>query len=133
MDREGVTVCITAYKSKDYIKECLDSVVKQTWFENNDNFEIIVGIDGCQERLEYIKTIMNNYKNRLVVLLCFLSEKFVRILMSSSERKSPFCAIGSPKRGEPFGVRHVLSCGTCLTEARLAMFRISKDPVSHPG
>ena len=24
MDREGVTVCITAYKSKDYIKECLE-------------------------------------------------------------------------------------------------------------
>ena len=69
MDREGVTVCITAYKSKDYIKECLDSVVKQTWFENNDNFEIIVGIDGCEETLEYMKTIMNNYKNLKVWMM----------------------------------------------------------------
>ena len=69
MNREGVTICITAYKAKDYIKECLDSVVKQTWFENNDNFEIIVGIDGCQETLEYMKTIMNNYKNLKVWMM----------------------------------------------------------------
>lgn len=69
MNREGVTVCITAYKAKDYIKECLDSVAKQTWFENNDNFEIIVGIDGCQDTLEYIKTIMNNYKNLKVWMM----------------------------------------------------------------
>ena len=69
MNREGVTVCITAYKAKDYIKECLDSVAKQTWFENNDNFEIIVGIDGCQETLEYMKTIMNNYKNLKVWMM----------------------------------------------------------------
>ena len=69
MNREGVTVCITAYKAKDYIKECLDSVVKQTWFENNDNFEIIVGIDGCKETLEYMKTIMNNYKNLKVWMM----------------------------------------------------------------
>lgn len=69
MNREGVTVCITAYKAKDYIKECLDSVAKQTWFENNDNFEIIVGIDGCKETLEYMKTIMNNYKNLKVWMM----------------------------------------------------------------
>ena len=69
MNREGVSVCITAYKAKDYIKECLDSVVGQTWFKNNDEFEIIVGIDGCQETLEYMKTIMNNYKNLRVLMM----------------------------------------------------------------
>ena len=30
---------------------------------NNDNFEIIVGIDGCEKTFEYMKTIMHNYKN----------------------------------------------------------------------
>ena len=69
MNREGVSVCITAYKTQDYIKECLDSVVNQTWFKDNDNFEIIVGIDGCEQTLEYLKTIMHNYKNLKVWMM----------------------------------------------------------------
>ena len=43
---DGVSICITAYDSCDYIKECLDSVVSQTWFEDCNNWEIIVGVDG---------------------------------------------------------------------------------------
>lgn len=66
---DGVSVCITAYKAKDYIKECLDSVIKQTWFKTHDNWEIIVGIDGCNETLEYMKTIMGNYKNLKVLMM----------------------------------------------------------------
>lgn len=69
MDKEGVSICITAYKAQDYIKECLDSVIKQTWFKDNDNFEIIVGIDGCETTLEYMKTIMHNYKNLKVLMM----------------------------------------------------------------
>lgn len=69
MKEEGVSVCITAYKAKDYIKECLDSVVNQSWFRTHDNWEIIVGIDGCEETLEYMKTIMGNYKNLRVLMM----------------------------------------------------------------
>lgn len=65
----GVSVCITAYKAQDYIKECLDSVVKQTWFQTHNDWEIIVGIDGCQATLDYIKTIMHNYKNLRVLMM----------------------------------------------------------------
>lgn len=66
---EGVSICITAYKAQYYIKECLDSVVNQSWFKDNDNFEIIVGIDGCEDTLEYMKTIMHNYKNLKVCMM----------------------------------------------------------------
>ena len=69
MSKEGVSVCITAYKAQEYIKECLDSVVGQTWFKDNDNFEIIVGVDGCEQTLEYLKTIMHNYKNLKVWMM----------------------------------------------------------------
>ena len=69
MNTEGVSVCITAYKAQDYIKECLDSVINQSWFKDNDNFEIIVGIDGCETTLEYMKTIMGNYKNLRVLMM----------------------------------------------------------------
>lgn len=66
---DGVSVCISAYKTKDYIKECLDSVVNQSWFKTHDNWEIIVGIDGCEETLEYMKTIMHFYKNLRVFMM----------------------------------------------------------------
>lgn len=67
--KEGVSVCITAYKVKDYIKECLDSVVNQSWFKTHDNWEIIVGVDGCEETLEYLKTIMHLYKHLQVFMM----------------------------------------------------------------
>lgn len=69
MSKEGVSVCISAYKAKDYIKECLDSVVNQSWFKTNDNWEIIVGVDGCEETLEYLKTIMHLYKHLRVFMM----------------------------------------------------------------
>ena len=69
MKEEGVSICITAYKAKDFIKECLDSVANQSWFRTHDNWEIIVGIDGCEETLEYVKTIMGNYKNLRVLMM----------------------------------------------------------------
>lgn len=65
----GVSICITAYKTQDYIKECLDSVVRQTWFKTHNDWEIIVGIDGCKKTLEYMKTIMKKYKNLRVLMM----------------------------------------------------------------
>ncbi len=65
----GVSICITAFKSKNFIKNTLDSVVNQTWFKKNNNYEIILGIDGCNETLNYIKKIKNNYKNLIVVMM----------------------------------------------------------------
>jgi len=67
--KDGVSVCITAYNTQDYIKECLDSIVSQTWFKTHKNWEIIVGIDGCEKTLKYIKTIMNRYKNLRVLMM----------------------------------------------------------------
>lgn len=66
---KGVSICITAYNAQDYIKECLDSVIKQTWFQKNDNWEIIVGVDGCEKTLDYLKGIMHDYKNLRVLMM----------------------------------------------------------------
>lgn len=66
---DGVSICITAYKAKEFIKETLDSVEKQTWFKTHNNWEILVGIDGCQETLEYVQSIMSNYKNLRVFMM----------------------------------------------------------------
>lgn len=69
MKKDGVSICITAYKAQEFIKECLDSVIIQTWFKTHKDWEIIIGIDGCEETLEYVKSIMSNYKNLRVLMM----------------------------------------------------------------
>lgn len=65
----GISVCISAWKTAEYIEECLDSVAKQTWFETHDNWEVILGIDGCLETLKKVKGIMHKYKNIRVFMM----------------------------------------------------------------
>lgn len=67
--KEGVSVCISAWKTAEYIEECLDSVAAQTWFKNHDNWEILLGIDGCEETLDKVKQIMHKYKNLKVMMM----------------------------------------------------------------
>lgn len=65
----GVSVCISAWKTAEYIEECLDSVAAQTWFKDHDNYEILLGIDGCEETLAKVKDIMQKYKNLKVMMM----------------------------------------------------------------
>ena len=65
----GVSICVTAFKSVKFIKNTLNSIANQTWFKNNNNYEIILGIDGCNETLQYIKNIQKNYKNLIVIMM----------------------------------------------------------------
>lgn len=66
---EGVSVCLTAYKAQDFIEETLNSIANQTWFKTHNNWEIIVGIDGCHATLEKVKAIMKKYKNLRVLMM----------------------------------------------------------------
>ncbi len=71
--KEGVSILIPAYKSQDFIEECLDSIESQTYFNNNDNYEILVGVDNCQETLNKLLEIRHKYRN----LRVFMMEKNV--------------------------------------------------------
>lgn len=66
---EGLSICLTGYKVQDYIEETLDSIQAQTWFRKHDNWEMIVGIDGCEETLEKVKKIMPKYKHLKVLMM----------------------------------------------------------------
>lgn len=58
--KKGVSIILTAWNTQDYIKECLDSVKKQTFFKKG-NHEILLGIDGCEKTLYKIKEILRDY------------------------------------------------------------------------
>ncbi len=58
--KKGVSIILTAWNTQDYIKECLDSIAKQTFFKKG-NHEVLLGIDGCEKTLNRVKRIMSDY------------------------------------------------------------------------
>lgn len=69
MDDGGISICITAYKAAQYIEEALDSVARQTWFKTHNDWEVLVGVDGCEETFEKMKSIAGKYKNLRVFMM----------------------------------------------------------------
>jgi glycosyltransferase involved in cell wall biosynthesis len=63
IEESAISVVIAAYRAKDYIEECLDSIEGQEFFKGNNNYEILIGIDGCQETKEEIQKIREKYRN----------------------------------------------------------------------
>lgn len=80
INREPISIIITAYQTQDYIEECLDSIENQTYFINNDNYEILVGVDGCQDTLNKLLGIRNKYRN----LRIFMMNKNVGTFITSN-------------------------------------------------
>jgi glycosyltransferase involved in cell wall biosynthesis len=67
--KEKISIIIPAYKATLFIKECLDSIQGQTYFSDNGNYEILLGIDGCDETLDMVLKIRNRYKNLKVFMM----------------------------------------------------------------
>jgi len=66
---DGVSILVPAYNNVKYIEECLTSISEQDYFNNNDNYEILIGIDGCEKTLEKVKEIKGDYKNIKVIYM----------------------------------------------------------------
>jgi glycosyltransferase involved in cell wall biosynthesis len=59
---KNISIIIPAFKASNFIKECLDSIYNQL---NNEKYgvEVLVGIDNCQETLNWFKVYAKNYTN----------------------------------------------------------------------
>ena len=64
-----ISIIITAWQTQDYIEECLDSIENQTYFINNNNFEVLVGVDACQKTLNKLIEISHKYRNLRVFMM----------------------------------------------------------------
>lgn len=67
--KEPFSIILTAYKTEKFIEECLDSIESQTYFENNDNYEILVGVDGCENTLNKLNEIKDKYRNLYIYMM----------------------------------------------------------------
>ena len=72
MYNKTVSILIPAYKAEDFIEECLTSIINQKNLSEY-SYEILVGVDGCEETKDKLLEIKSNYK----FLKCFLFEKNV--------------------------------------------------------
>ena len=55
-----ISILIPAYNTHQYIEECLDSIQAQIYLQNVE-YEIIVGVDACENTLKKIKEIKYKY------------------------------------------------------------------------
>jgi len=60
---DGISIITSAWKSQAFLKEYLDSIQNQTYFKDHNNFEILLGIDNCNETIGEILRIATNYQN----------------------------------------------------------------------
>ena len=68
-EKKKVIIVTSAYKAQDFIEECLDSIENQTYFIDNDNYQILVGVDGCQETLDKLLEIRYKYRNLRIFMM----------------------------------------------------------------
>lgn len=73
-----ISILIPAYKTKDYIEECLDSIASQVYL-NSVEYEIIVGVDACQETFDKVMDIRHKYNNLVVVMMNDHSGLFITL------------------------------------------------------
>ena len=64
-----ISIIITAYQTQDFIEECLDSIENQTYFKNNNEFEILIGVDFCYDTLNKLNEIKDKYRNLQVYMM----------------------------------------------------------------
>ena len=65
---KGISIIVTAYHTKQYIKDALDSISNQEYFKTHHDYEILVGIDGDLELAQYMSTIKDEYHNLHVLV-----------------------------------------------------------------
>jgi glycosyltransferase involved in cell wall biosynthesis len=64
-----ISILITAYQAEKYIEECLDSIENQTYFNDNNDFEVLVGVDACEFTLNKLKQISYKYRNLRIFMM----------------------------------------------------------------
>lgn len=65
----AISIIVTAWQTQNFIEECLDSIENQTYFKDNDNFEVLVGVDGCQDTLDKLLKIRHKYRNLRIFMM----------------------------------------------------------------
>jgi glycosyltransferase involved in cell wall biosynthesis len=108
--KEPISIIIPAYKTQAFIQECLDSFESQTYFQDFNNYEILLGIDGSEEMLDTINSIRSRYHNLSVYLMRTNYGAYITIntLLDIAKYKWALC-FGSDDIALPFMVETIMA------------------------
>jgi glycosyltransferase involved in cell wall biosynthesis len=67
--KESVSILIPAHGAQNFIELCLNTIEKQTYFQNFNHYEILVGVDNCRETLNKLIDIRRQYRNLRVFMM----------------------------------------------------------------
>ena len=68
--RQRVSILVPTFQAAAFIEECLDSIEEQTYFkDNNNNFEVLIGIDACEPTRKKLNKIRDKYRNLTIIML----------------------------------------------------------------
>jgi glycosyltransferase involved in cell wall biosynthesis len=59
----GISIIIPAYKAEKFIKRSLDSIYRSSWIRENNNFDVMVGVDNCESTQTRLAEIRDGYRN----------------------------------------------------------------------
>ena len=68
-EKKPISIIVTAYEAQGYIEECLDSIESQTYFIDNNNFEVLLGVDGCVATSNKLLEIRHKYRNLKIFMM----------------------------------------------------------------
>jgi glycosyltransferase involved in cell wall biosynthesis len=61
--KKGVSIIIPTFQVPEYLSECINSILSQ---KVDFNYEILIGVDGCEDTLNHIKENSEVYKKTKV-------------------------------------------------------------------
>ena len=67
--RQRISIMVPAFQTAGYIEECLDSIEEQTYFKDNDNYELLIGVDACESTLKKMVEIQHKYRNLKIIMM----------------------------------------------------------------
>jgi glycosyltransferase involved in cell wall biosynthesis len=68
-DWQRVSILVPAFQAEAFIEACLDSIELQTYFKDNDNYEVLIGIDACESTKQKLNEIHHKYRNLTIIML----------------------------------------------------------------
>lgn len=75
-----ISILIPAYKAEDFIEECLDSLNRQ---DKGIDFEVIIGIDGCETTENKILEIKHKYESLNLKIIKLIKNSGVYITINT--------------------------------------------------
>jgi len=67
--KKPISILITAHRAQYFLLECLDSIEAQTYFKDFNDYEILLGIDDCQETLKKALAYKHHYRNLRIFMM----------------------------------------------------------------